>query len=134
MIKGIDHIAIASEDIDEAQLLFRDLLGLDLKGRETVQDQRISTDIYDTENAHIEVMEPTAEDSPISGFLERRGEGIHHICFKVENLPEMLQRLSEAGVELIDREPRTGAGGKQIAFLHPRSTHGVLIELSETRE
>ncbi len=131
MITGIEHIAIASRNIDGARSLFRDLLGLEILGRETVEEQRITTDIYDAEYIHMEVMEPTADDSPIAKFLEKRGEGLHHICFSVENIEEMLQELEAAGIELIDSQPRTGAGGKKIAFLHPKSTHGVLIELSE---
>ena len=131
MIKKIDHIAIASDDIDAAQELFNRLLGIDISDRETVDDQKIRTDIYSLGESHIEVMEPTAGDSPISKFLEKRGEGIHHLCFEVENIEAMLADLQSSGIQLIDEKPRIGAGGKKIAFLHPKSTHGVLIELSE---
>jgi len=132
MIKKIDHIAIASRDIDDAQEFFNQLLGIEIEEREIVDDQKIRTDIYSLEDSNIEVMEPTADDSPISKFLEKRGEGIHHICFAVDNIEQMLTDLQSHGIELIDEEPRIGAAGKKIAFLHPKSTHGVLIELSES--
>jgi len=134
MIKGINHIAVASKDIDIAREFFETLLGLNRVGRETIDDQRITTDFYHAENTTIEVMEPTAEDSPISNFLEESGEGLHHICFDVANIEEMLTRLQQAGIQLIDDTPRTGARGSKIAFLHPKSTHGILIELHESPE
>lgn len=132
MIKKIDHIAIASENIDEAQRLFKALLGLSLEKRETVEDQHITTDIYAAGDSHIEVMEPTQSDSSVGKFLENRGEGIHHICFEVTNIEEMLSDLKSAGIKLINEKPTIGVEGKKIAFLHPKSTHGVLIELSES--
>ncbi|MBS1272357.1 MAG: hypothetical protein MAGBODY4_01501 [Candidatus Marinimicrobia bacterium] len=131
MIKKIDHIAIASNDVDGAQELFNNLLGMKITGRETVEDQKITTDIYATGDSHIEVMEPTDADSPVAKFLEKRGEGIHHICFEVTDIEAMLSDLKSAGIQLINEEPTIGVGGKKIAFLHPKSTHGVLIELSE---
>ncbi len=134
MITKIDHIAIASDDIDDAQNFFNKLLGLEIDDRETVDDQKIRTDIYALGASNIEVMEPTADDSPISKFLAKRGEGIHHICFEVDDIHQTLHELKSRGIQLIDEQPRTGAGGKLIAFLHPKSTHGVLIELSQPAE
>ena len=134
MIKKIDHIAIASKDIDDAQGFFNQLLGIEIGERETVDDQKIRTDIYSLGESNIEIMEPTVDDSPISKFLEKRGEGFHHICFAVDDIEQMLADLKSRGIELIDEKPRTGASGKKIAFLHPQSTHGVLIELSESAE
>ena len=131
MITKIDHIAVASHDINSAQHLFNRLLGLSLRTTETVEDQEITTDIYDINGIGLEVMEPMQETSPITKFLEKRGPGIHHICFQVTEIEQMLQDLESAGIKLIDREPRIGAEGKKIAFLHPKSTQGVLIELSE---
>ncbi|MCF7802768.1 MAG: methylmalonyl-CoA epimerase [Candidatus Marinimicrobia bacterium] len=131
MIKKIDHIAIASNDIEGAKRMFNELLGIDIEPRETVEEQGITTDIYDPGETKLEVMEPTDPDSPVGKFLEKKGEGIHHICFEVTDIEEMLQSLKDAGIELINEEPTLGAGGNKIAFLHPKSTHGVLIELSE---
>lgn len=132
MIKKIDHIAMASTNIDAAQNLFNRLLGIEISDRETVEDQKVRTDLYSLENTRIEIMEPTSDDSPISKFLENRGEGIHHICFEVDNIEQMLSDLKSNSIQLIDEQPRIGAEGKKIAFLHPKSTHGVLIELSES--
>jgi len=109
-------------------------LGIEIGERETVDDQKIRTDVYSLGESNIEIMEPTADESPISKFLEKRGEGIHHICFAVDDIEQMLTELKSSGIELIDEKPRIGAGGKRIAFLHPKSTHGVLIELSESAE
>jgi len=134
MIRKIDHIAIASKDIDDVQGFFNRLLGIEIGERETVDDQKIRTDVYSLGESNIEIMEPTADESPISKFLEKRGEGIHHICFAVDDIEQMLTELKSSGIELIDEKPRIGAGGKRIAFLHPKSTHGVLIELSESAE
>jgi len=131
MIKKIDHIAIASNDADNARNLFQHLLGLNITCREYVEDQKITTDVYSAGDSHIEVMEPTEADSPVGKFLENRGEGLHHICFEVTDIETMLDSLKSAGIQLINEEPTVGVGGKKIAFLHPKSTHGVLIELTE---
>ena len=133
MLKEIDHLGIAISNIDEGVRLYKDLLGFDLEGYEEVEDQMVKVAML---NAHgkapnIELLEPTSSDSPIYKFIEKKGEGIHHIALGVENIEEVLERLKQEGVRLIDEVPRMGAGGKKIAFLHPKSTKGVLIELCE---
>jgi len=130
MIQDLDHIGIAVRDL-AAALRAYEALGLRSEGEEVVEDQKVRTAFLPVGGTRIELLETTAPDGPIGRFLERRGEGIHHLCFRVENLRGALAACEEAGMTLIDREPRRGAHGKWVAFLHPRSTHGVLIELSQ---
>lgn len=127
----IDHLGIAVHSIDEARKLFEDTLGLEFEGTETVAEQKVTTAFFPVGDSEVELLESTAPDGPVAKYLEKRGEGIQHIAFRVENLEEALAELKEKGVRLIDETPRMGAGGAKIAFLHPKSTHGVLIELSE---
>jgi methylmalonyl-CoA/ethylmalonyl-CoA epimerase len=131
MIKRIDHIAIVVEDIDKALGFWRDTLGLDLNHVEDVPEQQAAVAFLPTGESEVELVKPTSEDSGIARFLMRRGPGIHHICFEVDDIEQMLQTLRSRGVRLIDDTPRIGTGGKKIAFVHPQSTHGVLIELYE---
>ncbi len=128
MLDGIDHVAIAVRDIEEARRTFDALFGAP-GAVEEVADQKVRTCFYDVGGVHIELVEPTSPDSPIAKFLEKRGGGIHHIAFRTTDLEGALAQLSEKGFRLIDHEPRAGAGGKKIAFLHPASTHKVLMEL-----
>ena len=130
MIKRLDHIGIAVRSIAEALPVYR-ALGLDESGREDVPGQKVRTAFLPAGEPAIELLEPTADDSPIAGFLARRGPGIHHLCFAVDDLDGMLEALAESGYRLIHRSPVPGAGGKRVAFLHPEAGHGVLIELSE---
>ena len=127
----IDHLGIAVNSIEEAKRLFHDILGLTFEGTETVQEQKVTTAFFPVGDSEVELLESTAPDGPIAKYLEKRGEGIQHIAFRVDNLEEALAELKEKGIRLIDEKPRQGAGGAKIAFLHPKSTHGVLIELSE---
>ena len=127
----IDHLGIAVNSIEEAKRLFHDILGLTFEGTETVQEQKVTTAFFPVGDSEVELLESTAPDGPIAKYLEKRGEGIQHIAFRVENLEEALTELKDKGIRLIDEKPRQGAGGAKIAFLHPKSTHGVLIELSE---
>ena len=127
----IDHLGIAVNSIEEAKKLFHDILGLTFEGTETVQEQKVTTAFFPVGDSEVELLESTAPDGPIAKYLEKRGEGIQHIAFRVDNLEEALAELKEKGIRLIDEKPRQGAGGAKIAFLHPKSTHGVLIELSE---
>ncbi|MCH8124821.1 methylmalonyl-CoA epimerase [candidate division KSB1 bacterium] len=131
MIKKIDHIAIAVHDLDSSLKFYTDVLGLQNAGIEEIADQKVRLAMLPIGDTHIELLEPTTEDSPIAKFLEKKGEGMHHIAFRVENLAGELIRMEEMGVELIDKTVKTGAGGNQVAFLHPKSTFGVLMELSE---
>jgi len=130
-ILKIDHVGVAVKNADAAIKLFEGLLGLKVQGSETVPEQKVRTVFLPVGETEVELLEATAPDSPIARFLEKRGEGVQHIAFCVENIEEALAELEAKGVTLIDRQPRMGAGGKKIAFLHPRDTFGVLVELSE---
>lgn len=130
----IDHLGIAVHSIEEAKKLFLDTLGLKFEGSETVAEQKVTTAFFPVGDSEVELLESTAPDGPIAKYLEKRGEGIQHIAFRVENIEEALAELKEKGIRLIDEEPRLGAGGAKIAFLHPKSTHGVLIEISERED
>ena len=130
-ILGIEHVAIAVNDLNQPADVFGNLLGIPHTSTEDVEDQRVLTDIFDTGSGKIELLKATSEDSPIIKFLDKRGQGVHHIAFLVDNLVLALKELSDAGVNLIDTEPRIGAEGMLIAFLHPKSTSGVLVELCQ---
>jgi len=130
LIKHLEHIGIAVRSLDEALPVWR-ALGLEVGRREEVPGQKVRTAFLSAGEPSIELLEPTSDDSPIAGFLAKRGPGIHHLCFAVENLETMLDELARAGYRLIHRSPVPGAGGKKVAFLHPEAGQGVLIELSE---
>ena len=130
----IDHLGIAVHSIEEAKKLFQDTLGLKFEGSETVAEQKVTTAFFPVGDSEVELLESTAPDGPIAKYLEKRGEGIQHIAFRVENIEEALAELKEKGIRLIDEKPRMGAGGAKIAFLHPKSTHGVLVEISERED
>ena len=127
----IAHIGIAVHNLDESQPFWEEVLGLHFEPREHVEDQKVVVAMGHLGESHIELLEPTGPESPLSGFLEKRGSGIHHLCIKVDNIEEALARLKARGMRLIDEHWRQGAGGKKIAFVHPKSTSGVLLELSE---
>ncbi len=134
MIKEIDHIGIAVNDLEEAMSIYRDILGLKFKGTEEIEEQKTILATFLVGEVKIELIQPTHPDSPIRKFLEKRGEGMHHIAFRVENIDESLKELSGKGVNLIDEKARIGADGAKIAFIHPRDMKGVLIELVERAE
>jgi methylmalonyl-CoA epimerase len=125
----IDHIGIATRSIDEAARLYRDALGLDVGDTEEVADQLVRVAMLPVGESRIELLEATSEDSPIARFLEKRGPGIHHIALQVDDIRAALANLRKKGARLIDQEPRVGAGGCLVAFVHPSSTGGVLLEL-----
>ena len=125
----IDHIGIATHGIDEAAAFWREGLGLSVDETEEVASQRVRVAMLSIGESRIELLEATAADSPISEFLEKRGPGIHHIAIRVADIHAALARLREKGARLIDEEPRKGAGGCLVAFVHPSSTGGVLLEL-----
>ncbi len=127
----IDHIGIAVESITKALGFYGDTLGLKLEGVEVVADQRVKTAFLPTGDTEIELLESLDPEGPVGKFIEKNGEGIHHIAWEVENIEAALQELAAKGVRLIDRQPRPGAGGKRIAFIHPKETFGVLVELCE---
>lgn len=131
MFKKVDHIGIAVEDLDQAVELYTNFLGRGPDHIEDVEDQKVRTAFFGVGETNLELLFPTAPDSPIAKSLEKRGAGIHHICLEVRNLEGHLARLKELGVQLIDEEPRVGAHNKKIAFVHPKAMGGVLIELSE---
>ena len=126
----IDHLGVAVRSIDDAIGIYR-ALGLSESGREEVASQKVITAFLPVGESSIELLQPTSADSPVGKFLEKRGEGIHHVCFAVENLEAALADLSRKGFRLIHTAPVPGAGGKRVAFLHPEAGRGVLIELAE---
>ncbi len=127
----IDHIGVAVNDMDAARGLWESILGLSFDGKETVEAQKVTTGFLPVGESEVELLESTSPDGPVAKFIEKRGEGFQHVAFRVENIEEALAELKEKGVKLIDEKPRMGAGGAQIAFLHPKSTNGVLVELCQ---
>ena len=130
-ILGIEHVGIAVNDLNGISDVFGDLLGLKLRSREKIDDQQVITDIYETGSGKLEFLKATDENSPIAQFIGKYGTGIHHIALKVDNLQAALDYLKGQGIQLIDTSPRIGAEGFKIAFLHPKSTSGILVELCE---
>ena len=127
----IDHIGIATGGIAEVANFYREALGLKIEEIEEVAEQKVRVAMLPIGESRIELLEPTTDDSPISKFLAKRGPGIHHVAIQVENIRESLRKMKEEGARLIDEEPRKGAGGCLVAFVHPSSTGGVLVELVE---
>jgi methylmalonyl-CoA/ethylmalonyl-CoA epimerase len=132
-ILKVDHIGVAVKSIDAAKQLYNGFLGLSHAGSETVAEQKVITAFFPVGDTEVELLESTSLDGPIAKYLEKKGEGIQHIAFRVENLEGALAELKAKGIQLIDEKPRHGAGGAKIAFLHPRATFGVLIELCEKK-
>ena len=131
MIGRVEHIGVAVQDLEAALAFYRGVLGLEVEEIEEVVEQGVRLAVLPVGETRIELLQSTTPEGPIGRFIERRGEGLHHICLEVKDIERALERLRQAGVRLIDERPRVGAGGRRIAFLHPRSAHGVLIELSE---
>lgn len=131
MLTNIAHIGIAVNNLKESVDNFKKLFNKNDVHFETVEDQKVNLAFLDVSGVHIELLEPSSPDSPISKFLEKRGEGIHHLSFEVDDIEKELSRLRQEGIRLIDEKPRVGAGGSLISFVHPKSTNGVLIELSQ---
>lgn len=129
----LDHIGIAVRDVDDALAFYRDALGLEVVTMEEVPSQRVRAHFVPVGGAVLELLEATSPDSPIARFTERRGPGLHHITLRVDDLDTMLAQLEERGITLIDRVPRPGAEGSRVAFVHPSSAHGVLVELKEEK-
>jgi len=127
----LDHIGIATRQIDQAMGLWRDTLGLALDHTEEVPEQGVRVSMLAIGETHVELLEPLNEDSPVGRFLDKRGPGIHHIAIRVDDIRAELNKLKTKGARLIDEEPRIGAGGCLVAFVHPASTGGVLLELVE---
>ena len=131
---NIDHLGMAVHSIEEASGLYRDVLGLQGGPVEEIPSQKVRVAFFQLGQTRIELLEPTDEDSPIAKFLEKRGPGLHHVAYLVDDLSATLAALKSAGLRLIDEQPRPGAHGMQIAFAHPKSTSGVLTEFCQPRE
>jgi methylmalonyl-CoA/ethylmalonyl-CoA epimerase len=129
---GINHVAIVVDDLDSALGFWRDSLGLELTRIENVPSQQSEVAFFPTKAGEIELVRPTTDDSGVARFLARRGPGMHHLCLEVHDIETMVQDLIQKGVRMINEEPTTGAGGNKIAFIHPESANGVLVELYET--
>lgn len=129
----LDHIGIAVANLDEALAFYRDALGLEIEAPEEVPSQRVRAHFIPAGEAALELLEATADDSPIARYVSKRGPGLHHITLRVDDIAAALAQLKARGVRLIDETPRPGAHGSLVAFIHPASAHGVLVELKQTR-
>lgn len=134
MIHKIDHLGIAVKSLEEMIPYYEQALGLECEGREEVESQKVRTAFFNVGGVHLELLEPTAEDSPIAKFIESKGEGIHHIAFATDDIKSQLAKASDSGVRLIHEVPFEGAANKLVAFLHPKSTHGVLTEFCQAKD
>jgi methylmalonyl-CoA/ethylmalonyl-CoA epimerase len=130
-VKHVDHIGVAVKSIEQAGKFYTDILGLKIEGIENIADQKVNVAFIPITDSEVELLESTDPDGPVAKFIDSRGEGVQHIAFRVENIEETLEQLKANGVRLIDQEPRKGAGGAKIAFIHPKETNGVLVELCE---
>lgn len=128
---GLDHLGVAVKDLESTLPLYADLLGLELLYTETVESDGVRVAVLEFGGGHLELLEPTSPDSPVARFIEKRGPGLHHVALRVLDCRTALNAVKEAGFALIDEEPRAGAGGKLIGFVHPRSTGGILLELCQ---
>ena len=133
MMEKIDHIGVATRDLAKTLELFKTVFQLSPHFAEEVADQKVKIAGFKVGESNIEFLEPTSEDSPIAKFMEKKGEGLHHMAIKVKDVAVMLDKLKAAGVRLIDEKPRLGAEGKLIAFVHPKSMNGILLELSQEK-
>lgn len=131
MIEGLDHIGIAVEKIEDALVLYEKILGLKLERIKVVEDQKVKLAILYAGETKIELLEPTDPEGPVGKFLQKRGEGVHHLALKVSKIEDAIQKLKDEGVQFIDEKPRIGAEGRKIAFIHPKSTRNVLLELCQ---
>jgi methylmalonyl-CoA/ethylmalonyl-CoA epimerase len=134
MIRKIDHIGIAVQDLDKQTAFYRDVLGLEFEGFEDLPERGLRIGVFNVGGVRIELLQPTVPDNTVAKFIEKSGEGIHHLAFTVDDAAGELERLSAAGVQLIDSKPRSGAGDARVAFLNPKSTFRVLMELCEHPE
>lgn len=133
MIQKIDHLGIAVRDIDEVAAYYEKTLGIRCEHREVVESQKVITAFLTVGESHLELLQPTSPDSTIAKFMEKNGEGIHHVAFGTDHIESQLAKASAAGCRLIHEKPFVGAGDKWVAFLHPKSTHGVLTEFCQPR-
>jgi methylmalonyl-CoA/ethylmalonyl-CoA epimerase len=131
MFGRIDHIGVAVDDLDEAVSLYSERLGLPVEHRETVEEQGVEAVLLGVGESHVELLRPLSPDSAVGRFLERNGPGLHHVAYGTDDIASALDAVREAGLRLIDEQPRTGIRGSRVAFVHPKSTGGVLTELVE---
>lgn len=131
MIQKLDHIGIAVANLDEALKLYSEVLGLNLAGTETVEEQKVRVAFLPVGDTEVELLESTSPDGPIAKFIEAKGQGIQHMAFRVDDIEKAIEEMKAKGMRMIDEKPRYGAGGAKIAFMHPKSSNGVLIELCE---
>src|SRR3954452_21533341 len=134
MLGRIDHIGVATDDLDGAIALYGETLGMPVAHRETVESQGVEAVLLDVGDGHVELLRPLGADTPIGRYLKRKGPGLHHVAYAVEDIDGTLGKLKEAGVELIDSEARTGIRDSRVAFVHPKSTGGVLTEIVQPSE
>lgn len=131
MVKKIDHIGIAVKNLEESLKFYEGVLGLKASGIEVVEEQKVKVAFLPTGDSEVELLEATQDDSPIAKFIEKNGEGVQHIAYRVDDVEKAIAEMKEKGIRMIDEKPRYGAGGAKIAFCHPKSTGGVLVELCE---
>jgi methylmalonyl-CoA/ethylmalonyl-CoA epimerase len=131
MLGRIDHIGVATDDLDGAIALYEGTLGMPVAHRETVESQGVEAVLLDIGEGHVELLRPLGPDTPVGKYLDKKGPGLHHVAYAVDDIEAVLGRLKEAGVEMIDSEPRDGIRDSRVAFVHPRSTGGVLTEIVE---
>lgn len=134
MLERIDHVGVAVEDLDQAIALYEGVLGMPPVHRETVTAQGVEAVLLDVGDGHVELLAPLDPDTPVGKFLARKGPGLHHVAYAVEDIEAALARLADEGIELLDREPRVGIRESRVAFVHPRSTGSVLTEIVEPAE
>ena len=130
-ILGIEHIGIAVNSIDKDAPFWKHILNIPHRGTEVVEGQCVTTDIYDTGRGKVELLEAMGPDTPIGKFLEKRGAGMHHVCFEVDNITTAIKELKQDNIQVLSNEPTIGAEGYKVVFIHPKSTGGVLVELAE---
>jgi methylmalonyl-CoA/ethylmalonyl-CoA epimerase len=130
-VKHIDHIGVAVKDLSQASKFYTDVLGINIQEEEVVADQKVKVAFLPITDSEVELLESTAPDGPVARYIDKNGEGIQHIAFRVENIEEALEEMKAKGIRLIDEKPRLGAGGAQIAFIHPKETNGVLVEICQ---
>ncbi|RQD67070.1 MAG: methylmalonyl-CoA epimerase [Tindallia sp. MSAO_Bac2] len=130
----VDHIGIAVKNLDETLKFYEDVLGMECTGKEEVEEQKVRVAFLPVGDSEVELLESTDPEGPIAKYIDKKGEGIQHIAFRVDNIEQAIETMKEKGIRMIDEKPRYGAGGAKIAFCHPKSTGGVLVELSERED
>ena len=134
MLGRIDHIGVATDDFEGALVLYEKTLGMPLAHRETVESQGVEAALLDVGDGHVELLRPLGDDTPVGKYLTQKGPGLHHVAYAVGDIEQVLEQLKDAGIELIDEEPRVGIRNSRVAFIHPRSTGGVLTEIVQPAE